>query len=30
LLTQEEALEALEKAGAVAYTAPGAREKVPA
>jgi uncharacterized protein with GYD domain len=30
LLSQEEALEALEKAGTVAYTAPGAREAVPA
>ena len=30
LLTQEETLEALEKAGAVSYAAPGAREKVPA
>jgi uncharacterized protein with GYD domain len=30
LLSQEEALEALEKAGSVSYTAPGAREAVPA
>jgi uncharacterized protein with GYD domain len=30
LLTQEETMEALEKAGSVAYTAPGAREAVPA
>ena len=30
LLTQEETLEALEKARAVSYTAPGAREAVPA
>jgi uncharacterized protein with GYD domain len=30
LLTQEETLEALEKAGAVTYAAPGAREAVPA
>jgi uncharacterized protein with GYD domain len=30
LLTQEETLEALEKAASVAYTAPGAREAVPA
>jgi uncharacterized protein with GYD domain len=30
LLTQEETLEALEKAGTVTYAAPGAREAVPA
>jgi len=30
LLTQDEALEALEKAGAVTYAAPGTREAVPA
>ena len=30
LLTQEETIEALEKAASIAYTAPGAREAVPA
>jgi uncharacterized protein with GYD domain len=30
LLTQEETIEALEKAASVAYSAPGAREAVPA
>ena len=30
LLTQEETIEALEKAGSVSYAAPGAREAIPA